>query len=223
MKIGMALASRGRAARALALIERARKLATGAIPVYIRVDQDDEQLSQYTALREYATVEVGPRLAKGSAPHINAAAMAAWRDGCNVVMQVADDQLFETENWDAHLRIAIMRDTPADGIALFYTADGYLDAKQVSHPIVTAHWISHFGYFYPPAYNHFYADTDLENIARRSGRLFYVPEVNIRHYKHGLQDDLYMEIRAQGVMADSRTYLERGAIRDKLVAELGGK
>ena len=197
--LGLAFASRGRPDqfhKTLSEISKAKVEPDTFLSV--RLDEDDPKLKLYKPanyFRGEVKCEVGPRLAKGSAPHINRAAMEAYRYGATLIMQVADDQSYAegAVGFDKCLNEKASR--LSDGIGLFYTGDTYLDKAQVSHPIVTRKWIETLGFFYSREYVHFFADTELMEIARGIGRLFYVQDLSIKHMKHAFMDELYYEIR----------------------------
>ena len=197
--LGLAFASRGRPDqfhKTLSEISKAK--AEPDTFLSVRLDEDDPKLKLYRPANYFkgeVKCEVGPRLAKGSAPHINRAAMEAYRYGATLIMQVADDQSFEEGAGGFDIELKRAARCLSDDIGLFYTGDTYLNAAQVSHPIVTRKWIETLGFFYSREYVHFYADTELMEIARGIGRLFYVQDLSIKHMKHAFMDELYYGIR----------------------------
>jgi hypothetical protein len=143
---------------------------------------------------------VGPRLGKGAARPINEAAMAATGD---IVMQVTDDQEFVTPGWDDMLQnvAKLYEGVPT----VFQVNEG---RSQLENAIVNRAWLDEIGFFYPPEFLHFFADTWIETVATKAGRLVLVPAVEIKHHK-GINrgDDAYRECR-EGYAQDAEAFIK---------------
>ena len=155
---------------------------------------------------------VGPRLGKGAARHVNQAAMAA---SGTLVMQFTDDQEVLTQGWDSLLYTAYT-DSPRD-IAVFQVSEG---RSQLENPVVTRAWLQKVGCLYPPELVHFYSDTFVEVLAKKSGRLVRVPEVKIVHHKHKNSGDLSHRECREGHSSDAEAFIALRKTIEFLVEDL---
>lgn len=199
--IAILVASRGRPSRLEAMIESAHRLAgwSERVRVLVRLDDDDPELASYE--RPYAGPTepirvVGPRPGRVASAYNQ---LARGTDA-EILMAAADDVLFRTPTWDFHVAAAL----GADGTVplLGVPADGREASKgrRATHFFATRAWVDAVGYLVPEAYEHFWADTHVADVASRSGRLVWLDDVLVEHMHpnagKGARDETYGAKRA---------------------------
>ena len=93
---------------------------------------------------------------------------------------MTDDVTCETQGWDERIKAEFER--YPDRLACVCGHDGR-DDKSRTFWTVSREWCSLLGYFFPPFFIGFHADTWVESLARKAGRLVYLPELMFRHEK----------------------------------------
>jgi hypothetical protein len=144
---------------------------TGGVTVSVYVDSDDPRLHDYLDIN-HIEVTVGPRIRLSEAWN-----KLAERATTDILFQGADDVRFRTPGWDRQVLDAF---TP-DPVVLVYTADGFHDQKHAAHAFTHRRWHDILGYYLNPEFADYYTDTWNFDVARRAGRLRYLPEVLIEH------------------------------------------
>lgn len=98
----------------------------------------------------------------------------------DIIVMVADDVIFETRDWDEHLR----KSWPDDGIAVMYS-DSKSGYELVEFPIVSRVMTEHLGYAAYPGMTHAGLDTWWQIIGKNLGRLYYLGDVwRLRHHHY---------------------------------------
>lgn len=159
--------SRGRPHRFAEALRTARELASEKIEVISYFDDDDPSLADYP---EYHIV--GRRVG-------TAKAILAMLEQVETpfAMLGSDDIVFRTQDWDRKMLSAI----PADGYGVVHAEDGW--KRAMNHFIFPMAWHRLVGLF-PDKFYHFGPDTWVCDVAKRVGRLFFVPDVMIEHCHH---------------------------------------
>lgn len=174
MKISLLHPSRNRAAAADATISEWLGKRSGLHPVeyIISIDRDDTQTSAYRRIAERhgARLLINPN--RNSVQACNQAARVATGD---LLIMVSDD-FGCLAGWDDALARTIgeRRD-----VAVFVD-DGF-GAKTMTLPIVDRPFYQHTGHLLYPHYLHLFCDNDLEEVARRSGRLIAAKHLLFPH------------------------------------------
>lgn len=195
--LGILLPSRGRVANLRRFLEAHQKTAENST-VYVRIDNDDPALNDYTNLLiEYpqAASVIGPRV--GFAASINELAKIAAEDGMTHLGMFGDDVLPITSGWDVLLVLGL-----GGRLGVAYGDDGLMDKHAhdlPTHYVTQTEVYQRLGYLAPPGIKHLF----LDNVAREIGRYLdnfqFVP-VKLRH----------LHPWAEGEELHDRTYAEGG-------------
>lgn len=210
MKIAILTPTRSRPAGLMRLYESIRTTISGKHHIIFAyyVDDDDEKLGEYKQLQftHHANINVVPyygerriiaRAFNHMAEHL--------RSNRLYFMNGADDMVFDTPGWDHILRQKIV-DHP---YALYYFDDGIQHEALATFAIVSQHWISVMGYFFPEHIRHNYIDTYIYDVARRAGVTVYIPEVKLKHLHFTINNTLYdktYDQSQQHMAADAEAY-----------------
>jgi hypothetical protein len=155
-----------------------------SVEILVHLDADAGELSEYQdwCLSKEIVWTVGPRASVPSLMN----SLAGMARG-HILMAASDDIAFRTRHWDKKVKAAF-EDRP-DGFLVAYTNDGR-GRQKCEHFFTTRRWMETVGYFMPDGLEHFAGDAWVEDIARRVGRLLYLPEVitEHRHFKYGKAD-----------------------------------
>lgn len=169
--------SRERPTRFADMVKSALSAAASVenIEVVAYLDMDDPERYLYELLPRVNYV-AGPRLP------VSVAVNALYKKAAGeIVLSGADDTLFRTAGWDQEVINAFA--AAPNGVALAVPLDG-AEAKRgrrTTHMFASRAWVSAVGYFLQPKYEHFYADTHLEDIARQAGALVWLDSVLLEH------------------------------------------
>lgn len=227
MKIGVCFPTRSRPQFASLAFRSALATADSPKPFFfIRMDEDDPDapglkeffigLAQETGTT--VQVQIGPHLRAGNVDYLNDAAQMAYEAGCDIIMQLDDDQEFLSRGWNTE--IARVAGRIADGVGVLATEAVPGDFHFVRPPILTRRWYElQGGYFYPPVYTHFMGDTEVNDIAHFTNKFYLVPGVAIRHRKQ--KDGLAGEIRRpETVTSDTGWYIRRGPEKRRIAKRI---
>lgn len=122
----------------------------------------------------------------------------------NLLYVVGDDAVFTTPHWDTALEKHYQ--ALANKIHVFSLLDSRGE-DGTPHPIVTRECMEALGYFYPPIFNHFYADTWIVDIAKANNCFTHLKDYMLAHNKpsdKGIYDDTYRHIRGSGWLTRDR-------------------
>lgn len=129
----------------------------------------------------------------------------------NILMQCADDLVFRSEGWDAHIAKAF--DACSDRIIFVHGDDGNQGDKLGTHGFLHRRWVDVLGYFVPPYFSSDYNDVWLTEVADALKRRVYVPEVFTDHLHYsfgkGVVDRTHQERLERHVRDDVRGKYER--------------
>lgn len=161
--------SRGRPAACQEMVNSAHQTGSN-VEVLAYVDDDDP--TDYTV--DNATVVRGPRINLSDCWN-----KLAERAQGDILHMGSDDIRFRTPGWDDMVR-SVVAEFP-DRIVFVYGDDGIHDQKMGTHGFITREWYETVGRFTPPYFPCDYADTWLNDVARRVGRSVYIPGMLIEH------------------------------------------
>lgn len=171
------LCSRGRPA-GLARFAAAYRETGAALPLLVRLDQDDPRLGEYltTVLPKSWHEEIGPR--KPLAEIYN----DVFRRFCREEFygMLADDLVPATPRWDRQLVEA----AGSHGVA--YGDDGIQHELLATHPVIGGDLVRAVGWLTPPWLKFLWIDTTWTAIGRALGRLHYLPEVFMEHLHYSV-------------------------------------
>ena len=164
-----------------------------SLEVLVRLDYDDQRLHEYLSrvpmLCPWARLVIGPRLTVGAAAPLNDLVQSARGDA---IVCFSDDNKFLTPRWDDEVR-RVLENNPKK--LIFFPKDNYLDEKQATNFIVRRKWVEIMGFLLPPQFNHLYADTWVEDVAKKADVLHYMPEIIIQHEKFANPDLTMIDTR----------------------------
>lgn len=126
------------------------------------------------------------------------AQMAMQDPDVKLFMLAADDIIFETPGWDEAL---IKHYEGLENKIYVYHLQDSRDPNGTPHPIVTREYIEAMGYFLPPIFLHWFADTWTVKIARSNDRFTIFRAYGLLHDKpsdRGQPDETHTGIRAHG-------------------------
>lgn len=155
-----------------------------SIEIIVHIDDDDPTAAEYRewCLSDEIVWTMGKRK-----PVPNLMDQLASMARGNIIMAGSDDIAFRTRGWDKKVKAAF--EARPDGFLVAYTNDGR-GRQKCEHFFTTKRWVETVGYFMPDGLEHFAGDAWVEDIARRVGRLLYLPDVitEHRHFKYGKAD-----------------------------------
>ena len=195
LNISMISPTRGRASLFAEAVGSALNMARDPknLEVILRLDYDDPQLPQYLGriphVCPWARLVIGPRMTVGAAAPLNDIAKMACGD---LLVCFADDNKFLTPRWDDEIRRIVGQHRDK---LIFFPKDNYLDDAQATNFIVDRRWHDIMGFILPPQFNHLYADTWVEDVAKKADVLHYMSEVCIQHDKFTNKDRTMIDSR----------------------------
>jgi len=102
-----------------------------------------------------------------------------------------------------------------DEVYCMWFNDGINGPNLCAFPIVSRTWYETLGYFTPDLFEYFYVDTWIMDIAKRAGRLHYIPHILVEHMHFtqakSVYDDTYKRNRPQGRLYRDRVLFENTA------------
>lgn len=168
----------------------------------LSLDDDDRLLQEYGFATLFSRTMVNPN--RSAIDAINIAAKVSQGD---IIVVISDD--FDCPpHWGKKIIDATlgMKDW------IMKTPDG-IQKRIITLPIMDRVYYERFGYIYNPAYKHMWADTEMTDVAERTGRLIKanIPFVH-NHYSIGKSEKDEVNIRADATYEDGRSiYKERKA------------
>ena len=91
------------------------------------------------------------------------------------VMLCGDDVEFLTKDWDVRV-LETFKAIP-DNIAYVATRDGYQNGSIGVHGFVHRKWVELVGFFTPPYFGYWYADTWIDEVSKSINRFVYLNDV----------------------------------------------
>lgn len=119
-------------------------------------------------------------------------------DDKDLLMMCADDVIFSTPHWDKAL--SDHYEALENKIHCYSLLDSR-DKDGTPHPILTKEWVAALGYFSPPIFMHFYADTWLVYIAKANNCFTHLKDYLLIHEKaadQGKPDETHTRVRSLG-------------------------
>lgn len=204
MKIAILTPSRGRPENMRRLFRSAKETAAqpNFVQIWLAVDWEDPTREGYLHAEDLSgrTSDICWTSFFGNA--VNAWNSLYRGSAAEIVMMGADDIVFETKGWDDRFRDELAKDP----LQVLYYKDNFRDEAQACNPVTTRQFFRKAGlpfYIYPEL-RHMYADTWIEDIAKRAGKLKYLPDVTIPqlHFKNGMapMDATYARVRHEGYL-----------------------
>lgn len=180
--IVVVLPSRGRPERARRAIDAIRETAVRVdTRVILVVDEDDDTLPLYRALRFGPGVEVTTIVLRGEETGdlitaTNTVSMrVAEEDPDSIIGNLGDDHLCRTEGWDRRILETLRKPGVAYG-------DDLIQGEHLpTAPFISARIVLALGWFFLPTCRHLYGDDGVKRIGSAIGRLHYLPDVVIEH------------------------------------------
>ncbi len=205
MKITLLHPSRNRASTADVTIAEWLGKRSGRHPIeyILSIDDSDKQIVEYRRLAERHGAQLIIRPNRNSVSACNQAARVATGD---LLIMVSDD-FGCPEGWDDAL-VSAMGDRR--DVAIF--VDDGIGAKTMTLPIIDRAFYERLGYVLFPGYRHMFCDNELEEVARRLGKLIEATQLKFphRHYIVGAApyDEMYR--MAESVWgSDAHVYRKR--------------
>lgn len=188
--ISLLCPTRGRPDKALRLILSVLKTAhhPERVEVLFYVDTDDPTKLDYVSQLEAHKAELS-RLKQcglivsepiGVSKAWNALATASKGD---LLVMAADDQIYNDAGWDTRLDQETTKFP--DEIFCMWFNEGHWGEKLCTFPIVSRKWCLTLGYFITGIFECLYDDLWIMDIAKRVGRLHYIPDVLTEHLHWG--------------------------------------
>lgn len=116
----------------------------------------------------------------------------------NLFMLGSDDIIFDTKDWDKALLDHY--NALENKIHVYHLLDSR-DINGTPHPIVSREYIEAMGYFIPPLFLHWFADSWTTAISRANGCFTHFNDYSLIHDKpsdHGIADETHNHIRRMG-------------------------
>lgn len=173
--ISILVPTRGRPDNMERLVTSAFGMASLSVDVeFVFYIDSDDQASIAKADELDAQLIVGERIVLSQM--WNECAAVASHD---IMMHCGDDIIFRTADWDQ--MVVQEFDNCPDKILLVYGRDGIQDVNLATHGFLHRRWVDALGYFVPPYFSSDYNDTWNTEVARRVGRLRYLPNLYTEH------------------------------------------
>jgi len=177
-KISLLCPTRGRPREFSRCIDSFLLNSCHEIETVVLFDNEDKTRHRYPNM-SITTAVSGPAEEHGTVQMWNT--LAAWATG-NYLMMINDDNIMETKGWD----IKLLAQIPADDMFVAWPNG---QQAQCINPIVSRRWYETVGWFVPPGFKWFYADTALHSLGAWVGRLVYMPNVVCRPTIHKPLED----------------------------------
>lgn len=187
------------------------------IIVLIKADEDDQSMNQpkvWAYLNEFTRetrirthITYGERSSKIGAINRDINLIKGW----DVLVNISDDMLPNTPEWDNVLRTNVRR-VWADTDFFAHFNDGRVNEALCTLSIIGRAYYRRDGYVYHPLYKSFSCDAEAMYVAMMRGKHHYFPEVLFRHdhaaYVKNANDQLYRE-NSKHSNHDTKLYFER--------------
>lgn len=175
--------SRGRPELLKEMLESFRETHSPGTDLVIYLDNDDPRLNEYD---NNNMVYIGQRMHVAQIHNhlVNA------HPGYDFYMPVNDDITFKTKGWDRILSDTINNKGNGWGIAYGDDSTGNASSNKFNLPIpsfgmISSNIIKTLGHMYPLELKMMFGDTFLLDLGRAIGKLFYCPEVILKHTPPG--------------------------------------
>jgi glycosyl transferase/beta-hydroxylase protein BlmF len=162
-----------------------RTLSYEQLQVIFLVDNDDSVTCQFLNslfnnavddVKQFNSLHIIKENRNNIPMRINSALSSVKHD---IVGLFGDDIIFRTRGWDSQV-VDAFKEWP-DKIGVVYGSDGWQNEKLCTHPFLSRRWIETVGYIAYDGFFHYCVDTWTHDIAKRIGRLKYLPNVLFEH------------------------------------------
>ncbi|MFA5936551.1 MAG: hypothetical protein WC822_01590 [Candidatus Paceibacterota bacterium] len=207
--------SRGRPGPCRAMVESIKATSTVKVGIIVALDDDDPRLTEYNCNDMRPLIL--PRTNTVGAT--NAAAALALTMGATIVVAVGDDMIFKKPGWDVALINAIA--TYPDRI-VFATELSDMTVNDGTIIALTKEVIIIMGHYFWPNYEHYHADTWLQDIAGKTGRRVYAVEGTFQHNHQQFDETHKFRIRDNHthIVADEQRAAREDAAKNEIIAKL---
>lgn len=184
--IDLLIPSRGRPGRLMQTLESVMITVSDSNSVEFYFFVDFNEFDSYRHFEEVGTILSGA----------NGTLSSYWNHlykfgKGSILFHGSDDILFETDGWDK-IVIDHFKKHPE---SLLYGKDGHQDENCPTHSFTSRSAADKIGYFVPPYFEADFNDVWLREVYKKAGRLFYNPDLMIRHnhvnVNPKLNDDTY--------------------------------
>lgn len=180
--------TRGRPQQFKRMFDSVERTSTNKIFIFAASNDPSDNYVNEKFPVDCPTVLMWNSMAKGAADNTSA----------NLFMLAADDVIFSTPGWDKAL--IDHYNALENKIHVYHLLDSR-DPYGTPHPIVTREYIDAMGYFIPPIFLHWFADTWTVDIARSNGCFTHLSHYELIHDKpsdRGEADETHNRIRRMG-------------------------
>lgn len=187
MNIDILIPTRGRPDRLFDIISSAFDCAYNkdSLKFYIYIDVDD--------IRTIDSIEWGGWINYNTSCiiHDNQILSKCWNylymlGKGTILFHGSDDIIFETQGWD-RIVIEHFKNHPE---TLYYGRDGHQDKNCPTHSFTSRSAADKIGYFVPPYFETDFNDVWLREVYTKANRIFYNPDLMIRHNHVNVNPDL---------------------------------
>ncbi len=151
------------------------------LEVIFYIDMDDDiSLETIDQLRNKTAIQVGIAYSQLPVKFSDMWNKAYQQCTGDYVMLCGDDVEFKTKNWDVKVLKAFYHFP--DEICYITVKDGYQNGALGVHGFVSRKWVELTGFFTPPYFDYWYADTWIDEVSKSIGRYVYLDNVEVIHY-----------------------------------------
>lgn len=176
--------SRGRPELLRRMIDSFNKTRASNTDLVVYVDDDDPRLDEYKS--DY--IMVGKRMNVAQIHNH----LVAINPGYDYYMPINDDVTFESPNWDEILIEAIESKGDGWGISFGNDTTGNHKHSLPTFGMMSGNIVKTLGYFYPLELKMLNGDIFLLDIGRAIGKLYYCPNVVIKHSPPGVASGAFV-------------------------------
>jgi len=177
--ISVILATRKRVNNVLRLWQSLLENTVGDLEVVFALDEDDnETITAVRCLEERDMIKKTVMVNYRDFVPVRINEALAECHG-SVITLWGDDLVVHTLGWNLIMEGAFK--IWPDNIGVVYCKDERHDEELCTHPYIGREWIETVSYAAYPEFFHYYVDTWTHDIAKRVGRLRYIPEVFVQH------------------------------------------
>lgn len=157
-----------------------KRIDNKLLEVVFYVDSDDENTLRYLVEKHF-NIPISILWVMGE----NVLFSDMWNkayERCrgDIVMLCGDDVEFKTKDWD--ILVEHQFEAIPDKICYVTVRDGYQNGALGVHGFVHRKWVETIGFFTPPYFAYWYADTWLDEVSKMINRYIYLDNVEVIHY-----------------------------------------
>ena len=171
--------TRSRPAQAIEVLAKYKAMAGMPVILEVVIDKDDTSITSEVLYRFHqlgCAITYGDHKSKIEA--CNGGRVTEW----DIVVLASDDMVPVQANWAVRICELFAEHHPhLDGC--LHTDDGYAHERVATLSIMGRRYYDLFNYLYHESYKSLFCDDEYGEVARKLGRIVYVPEVLIEH-KH---------------------------------------